>query len=247
MFSIFNKRNKIIVDCFTYDRSAFELAPIIHSYKAMPEWWKKLKNYGIGDAHKGNNEEKNMRKCYGFTELYRRSITIESWADFNIEVLPNNQGYRYYTTSDSMPEEHGRRQYGDLYRDYYHIKLVSPWKIYEKTGIKFAFVPPVWELDKFENMTILSGVVEFQLNLAANINMFIKQPKNEPYNITINLGQPLTQIIPLTDKDVELRLHNIDSKEYEKLNVGFRTLRGHREVLRLKKRNTDRQVKKCPF
>lgn len=247
MFSIFNKRNKVIVDCFTYDRSSFELTPIIQSYKAMPTWWKELENYGIGNSLKSNNDEKNMKKCYGFTELYKKSLTLECWTDINIKVLPNNEGYRYYIATDLPPEDHPRRQYGTLYENDYHIKLLSPWRIHEKTGIKFAFMPAVWELDKLRNITILSGIIEFQMNLETNVNMFLRQPEKDAYEMTINLGQPLVQIIPLTEKDIELKTHLVNLKEFEKMNSVFRSFRGHREVLRLKKRNENRKDKKCPF
>lgn len=247
MFSIFNKRNKIVVDCFTYDRSAYELTPITHSYKAMPDWWKELENYGIGTSIKSNSDEKNMRKCYGFTELYKKSFKLECWTDINLKVLPNNEGYRYYIASNLIPEDHPRRQYGSLYENHYHMKLISPWRIHEKTGIKFVFNPATWELDKLRNVTILPGMVEFEMNLETNVNMFLKKPDKDAYEMTINLGQPLVQIIPVTEKNVELKLHLIDLVEFEKMNSVFRSFRGHREVLRLKKRNEDRKVKKCPF
>ena len=71
-------------------------------------------------------------------------------------------------------------------------------------------------------------------------------PKNDN-EFVINIGQPLVQLIPITEKKLNFKNHLIDKNEYDKIHISSEkwSFYGWRKVLQLRKRNKERGT--CPF
>jgi len=244
MFTFFHRSKTIEVNCFTPNNFAYEYAPIVRGTKAFPDWWKKLP---IGDAANDieyKETKKNMRKCYGFIELYKRSLVIPSWTDLHYKVTPD-KGYNWLKGSHSAnsPQEHDKIQYQGGFDNYYHTKLMSPWYIKESTGIHFLFTAASWNLENYD-FTIPPGLLEFSVNHGTHVNMFLPKKKQD-YSFFIPTGKPLVHLIPLDEKvKINLRCHLLTEQEFKKLEVIPGTLAGVYSLHSLKKQQNE---KKCPF
>ncbi len=238
MFTFFHRRKKIVVDCFTSNGFAFEYAPIVRGPKAFPNWWTKLPFSDPEDID-FSLEKKNMRKCYGFLELYKRSIIIPSWTDIRFNVSPE-KGYTWLKSAGPDPIEHGKSQYEGGFNDYYHSKLTSPWMFKEKSGIHFLFTASTWNLENYDFL-IPPGILEFNVNCATNVNILMPKKKVD-YIFYIPTNKPLIHLIPISDSKIEIRNHLIDSDEMSRKFPAPATLRGIFPLLDMK-----RKEKKCPF
>jgi hypothetical protein len=246
MISIFNRKKKIIVDCFTSDPIAYQLAPIVRASKTIPDWWKTLENIPriktIRNVMVRNH--KNMRDCYGFRELYKRGVVLEHWTDIHCEVT--KEDYRYFYSSGKKNEEHSKEQYNNAFENFHHIKLTSPWYFQENTGVKFLMLGAEWNNEN-PNIKFLPGILEFRANRSTNVNIMLTKPENK-YTIDIPIGHPLVHIIPLNDDlDIKYKCHLISESEYYQKNISNTSLKGHNELLKLLDRNEDRSKSKCPF
>ena len=248
MFTIFSRKKTITLECFTTSDLTYKLTPIVKSTQNFPDWFKKLEDSKIEKDEKGFLSSKlTMKRCYGFLELYKKSITMESWADIKYEVTPND-GYKYLFTHGN-PEEHSQTQRGDGFKNYYHTKLLSPWFFKEKTGVYFMLSPHVWNLEDYY-FIIPSGILNFDLQHGTNVNIFLPKPKKETYEFLIPNGHPLVHFTPL-DHNIKVKIKNylVDESELKKINGNLRIsyIRGFNYLLDLKKRNEKRNIKKCPF
>jgi len=239
MFTFFHRRKKVIVDCFTADSFAYEYAPIIRGPKAFPNWWTKLPIADVNDIN-FSFEQRNMRRCYGFLELYKRSIVIPSWTDMRFKITPD-KGYTWLKTSGPDPIEHSKNQYQGGFDNYYHSKLSSPWMLKEKTGLHFLFTSAIWNLENYDFL-IPPGILEYDVNHATNVNILIPKKKTE-YSFFIPVGKPLVHIIPIVDNaKIEIQNHFVTQNELNRLFPPPTTLRGIYPLLDMK-----RKEKKCPF
>jgi hypothetical protein len=247
MFSFFHRTPKINVDCFTYDKLTYDFTPIVKSTKVYPDWWKELPNYEAGlqkreDGFYEKFDVQNLKNCYAFLEFFKKSITIPNWTDFYIET--SYDYYKWYSakTDDMFDaiEEHGKKQIGKGFKNYHHLKLISPWAISEKTNIQFSWVGFEWHLEDY-NFKILPGVINFKVNHATNVNIMVPKVKKE---FLLPAGTPLVAIIPLTEKKVILKKHLISKDEYILLmkNPNRNYINGWRTVEKLLKKQN-----KCPF
>lgn len=247
MFSFFHKTPEIYLDCYTYDSNVYSNTPIIYSSKSIPEWWKELPNYKpvFGKSENSswaNLSRKTVKDCYGFIELYKKGIVIESWTDFTINPHGKGGGYDYNISYGPGPGFH-INQIGRGFPDHNHIKLNSPWIFSEKTGVKFVWMGTEWSLDKY-NIKVLPGVINFDIITGVNINIMF--PKNEE-SFLISVGQPLVQLIPITEKKLILKNHLVNKTEYDSLTINSADISfyGWRKILKLRKRNKKRGT--CPF
>ena len=242
MFTFFHRKPKVILDCFTADPHAYNYAPIVKASKTIPDWWKVLpKSSKI--VTKTQTIHSNMKKCYGFVELFKRGLVLEHWTDMVIKV--DETGYEYVCTTGKQPSEHSRETYSGSFNNHMHIKLNSPWAFREQTGAHFLYMAAEWSLDNYD-FKIMPGVIEHKVNRASNVNIMIPK-KSDPYQIYIPIGQPLLHIIPLDNIRVEHRMHLVTDSEMKKIDMIPPKLTGFVELIKLVKRNEKRNKGRCPF
>ena len=208
MFSIFKKSTTITLDCFTPIPEIPDLFPIKRSSEFIPDWFKNLEPTVPWQGM----DRGTMKLCPGVSEYYKMGFIIPSWREFKIEMnsgIPN-------VLPDGCADIHNPVQWGKGLDGYGHIKLVSPWRIKEKTGAKFLFTNAFWQKQKHQYF-VPNGVVEYKHQSTTNVNMVISK-NSFPKDFMINAGDPLVQCIPLSDKRIEIKLHVIDPIEYAKID-----------------------------
>lgn len=245
----FFKKSKIYVDCFTTSEFRINVCPITRSTKQFPEWWKKIPGtIPFQESNGISIDRSTMKRCNGFLDLYKNSFTLPMWTDFKIEIgqEEDKSFLRWYISDDTEVTSHDSKQWANNFSQFKQIKILSPWRLKEKTGCKFAFISPSWSLlENLKDFHIMPGVVDYKYQHSTHVNMFV------PYKIgeyIINVGTPLAHIIPLTEKHVEFNCHVVDDIEYKKImtETNYPTFNGGYSLLK-KTVEKNESNKKCPF
>jgi hypothetical protein len=214
---IFSRRKKIVVDAFTDHPGAFEFFPIQKAAKFLPEWWKRLPsnreaNFGPGLDVKVTT----IKRCEGIIGQYKSGFIIPLWAELALAV-DGEGGYSFlwsnpWTKNDSITQ-HTQGDFAGYSPGHIHIKIASPWLLQEKTGVQFMWTQPSWNLiDNLFNFNVLPGVLEYKQNRATHINMYLKDQKAR---FNLQAGTPLAHVIPMSDKDVEIRPQLLNELDFE--------------------------------
>lgn len=208
MIEFFFRRPKIVLDCFTYLPELTKLFPLVLAEEKVPNFYKKLPSTV---RHNGPIRG-TMKLCPGISTLFKSGFIIPCWADIFIST-ENNMLVWY---PEDQAEAHNAKQWGENYlKSYYHLKLISPWKIREKTGVNFVYTNTFWHDDEFKPL-VVNGVVEYKYQNTTSVNMLI--PKTIfPKEFTIPAGQPLAHVIPMSDKEIVLKLHEVPAPEFHNM------------------------------
>ena len=133
-----------------------------------------------------------------------------------------------------------------------HIKLASPWGIKTKSNINFAFIDPLWNRSNISDYTVLTGVLDFKYQNESNVNIIVPV-RSEYKEFKIMAGDPVVQVLPLTESKIDIRCHLVNQQEYEKNVPNIRLQNpfiGHR-LYSWKKdfitKHDKRKESKCPF
>lgn len=245
------KRKKIVVDAITPEPAVHEYFPIVPARKFIPEYWKALPKSYV-KINKDTNlafPAGTLKVCEGFNRLYAHGFIIPMWSEFILQTQDTGQfTYQFsvnnYTWADQLISEHDRQQMGPAFDHLIHTKLVSPWMLYDKSGIKWHWTTPFWnQLTHLSNMHIPQALVEFNINHSTEINVFWPRATAK-YNI--KAGTPMTHLMPLTEHEVELKTQLVSHTEWVKRKqasaymFSFGNLYNH-------KKNHYKQKSKCPF
>jgi hypothetical protein len=242
------KKKKIVIDAFTWNSSINSYFKPDLSNKFLPDWWKQLPStFNGNNKYDITTEIATIKRCDGIINLYKKGFIIPLWSDLIVETNENGE-WRSSWSSDNSTNiiDHDKRQLGNISDDLIHIKIISPWILKEKTGVEFYWAEPVWNnLQKFNNVTFLPGVLDFKYQNNTNINILFPK-KNARYEF--EFGQPMVQLVPISDADVEIKTHLVSPEEWNHLSLmnihKFSFLNFHRN----KKKIIDSQEKKkCPF
>lgn len=230
------KPRKIHVDCFTKVETIAQVNPIRKAHHFVPDWWKKLDNtFPSTNSHGLVTHRGTMKHCTGFIELHKRGLIIPMWSDLVIEVL--NGSYRYemalddYGNGGQAVAWHNPEQHGNSYNNMINLKIGSPWKLREKTGIDFLYTSYTWETAKtLPKMQFLNGILNFKHQASTNIQTMLPV-ENQQSRMEIEAGVPIMQLIPLSDKKIEPHIHVLSVAEFEKFKHVEATFKFQRSYL----------------
>lgn len=217
MFDIFIKRSQITVDCFTNNPSIYEFNPISLANKNFPSWWKnteksfKYENSQSGIVH----DVPTIKTCDGLLSLYSVGLMIPLWSDLIIETRTDGSWRYQYSSDENGPiVSHDRMQLGNNFGRFIHVKIISPWLLQEKSGVKFLFTGAVWNYkEKMFDINIVPGCVEFAKQHSTHINFFVPRKDGR---IELNVKEPLVHLIPLSEKKIVVKNHLISDDEFTK-------------------------------
>lgn len=234
-------KKKVVLDCYTTSKNIYEFFSINYTKNFIPEWWKKVpKAYRYADNF---FDAPTIKTCPGFIELYKKGIMVPLWSD--LEIQSNMEDYKYqFADRESSIEYNHPDAVGPIVHNMnsHSIKLTSPWLFDCSHDVDWLFVNPMWNLETMDVMTV-PGTVKFHHALRSNINLMIRRGLDT--NISLSAGTPIVQMIPLTDREVEVRCHYVSRAEFQEREVNVRSFffGGYKKVSELK----EKQQKKCPF
>lgn len=249
----FFKPKKIVVDSFTFDPNTYDLFSIKPAIYSIPEWWKQLPNsIDLQVSERLNIKSGTMKGCDGFKSLYRSGFMLPIWSDLVINIQDNASDIAFANrllsnVGGSDIVTHDAKQYGDNFSGMFHAKIMSPWLMKQSNDLKWALIEPTWSLlEHNPEVKILPGVIEFKYQHQLNINLFLKKSGTL---FEILAGEPLAQLVPLTDKRVEVKNHLITQNEWADMtnlsSPKFKFFNGYKTNKLM--RTSAQKEKKCPF
>ena len=231
---MFWKNKPLVLRFVTCDRDAFAFAKPDKATKFFPNWWKEL-----AKNHK-NHEERDMTYCNGFVDLYKKSIIIPAWSHFKTTI-----GYDFYEWNfiDGRSEavEHAPFQRGSFLpeSEYQHLKLVSPWIMECDEDVFVSWQEPMYS-QTISGMKVMTGLTQPKYMSAININiMFKKEQETQQYEF--DLGYPLVQLLPLTEREFKIEHLLVTKEEYDARHP----LKYHSKFAQHNK--TIKALQQCPF
>lgn len=243
------RKSKITIDCFTDSPLSVEQYPVDKSVKFVPEEWKRLPTTVEVKANPSQTSNltvsvPTIKRCQGIIDLYSRGFIVPAWTDFSLEMLGERQINAHDAGKKITLEYHGRELYWpDLYKGSAHVKINNPWFFKEKSGVSFLWNQCDWvNTNILRDFKIVTGVLNFKYQHIANINAFQKVGSI----VKFSAGDPLIQLIPLSEKEVDIKCHLLSDTEYQKLKKECNDRATYSGHYRNKKAFMDKQSK-CPF
>ena len=239
MFDFFVKREKVVIDFFcdlsaAGSNLAFQMAKPDFSVKHYPDWFKKtpasvdLNEIGVYDEpiicpHTGKGPiSMTVKTCQGVLELYKQSITIPSW--FVMEADVDNKGVSIKCPAQEVVSHscHPNIQFDQFVKkeDAVNFKLDTPWMVQSKPNIHIMLSQPGWDnYYRYRYMSVLPGIMNLKYTNEMKVNYLLDVPKDSHtvYTTRWDVLDPLVHLIPITDKEVEIRHHLIDVNTMKKL------------------------------
>ena len=245
MFFFF-KEKKLIIDAFVHENNkhVYDYAKLDYARSFYPEWWKNLEKPKFD--WEGFGMPTNMKFCSGIIDHYKQGIVMPLWSDLAIKTNETSITSIFSDQITPPVSWHPAEIRNNVYKDFFNIKIQSPWLIKSDKNIMFNFLPTFWNKNSHEGYEVVPGTINFYYQHGTNINMFVPIKKN---NITINFGQPLLHIVPLTERKIELKNHLISEKEWSVLQTKSGTPLSFSKKFITLKRAIDKndEMPKCPF
>lgn len=209
---IFFKKNNIILDCFTSEPGVAEVFSVGSIINNMPSWWKSCPN--STPTHDFPVELSTIKRCPGIKDLFKTALVIPAWNEYILYKDPA-QGFSHIgPTRLAEGMQHQSGQLGDLYKDYFHFKFVSPWYFKEKSGINWLMTTPTWHSNT--DILVPQGVIEFKTQHSTHVNIVSKK-EQVLKEYKIKAGDPLAYLIPLTESNVKVKIHVVSQEEIRKM------------------------------
>ena len=259
---IFNfKKSKITVDCFTYSPVAYELYKIRKAVLFYPETIKKMSpTFTIKERNTNISKEiPTIKKCTGISGLYTKGAIMPLHLDYitQPQSYTNDETALGATDNMNLLGHHSKEQYKPFFDGYHHVKFFSVWNMVEKSGLKFIWMPALYNLEEYQlndKIIIPPGLTYYDEQPQSNINIFIKK---DAENFIMKAGTPLIHIVPLTEKQVDWKCHLVDWNEWLSKNTiphdapslysGTRNNRWAKEKALADKMDSEEKKGKCPF
>lgn len=228
--------NSITVDLYTDDKHAYDMFRPDHSKKFIPNWWKKLPT-SRPDTHQHIHldglEVAGMKTCPAIIGYMKKGFIIPSPASITIQKFMDGKvAFDILPEKYSQPLSHTAEDYKDHKPGYQHIKLPLPWRIKTNESIEWIWSQPQWHQKNPLSHWSSPGVIDFKYTHIADYNLFL----NSGNRFSITPGEPVAQLIPLTDKDIKLKYHLVTTEEFHRLDnyKGWR-INNFKERLRIYK------------
>ena len=204
-------KKKIYIDFITTSQIAYDYNPIKKSIHFLPDWFKKLPKEYMNDFFPTST----LKRCPGIVDLYKKGMIMPLWSDLALKTESNPTDMRYqFADQESKIEFHDPRQRGAYLPSdkYINFKIISPWLAETKENISWLLAPCTWNYNPF-NFHIVKGVINFKYVQFIQVQSFIPFTDS---SFIIEQGTPLLQIIPLSDREVEIKTHLVDHNDFEK-------------------------------
>lgn len=228
------------IDFYTVRPEVYRYAKIDHAMNFLPSWYKDLsvKNY---DSRCPGGVQYSMKGCYGFRELFKRSLIMPLWSDVNIFLGKAGTDLAHWNFSDACSSitVNTERDYGSFLdaTKIQSLKFESPWYAFTKSDVNFCYVQPTWNTMKYsDTLHVLPGLMDFKHQSGTHVNMALSR-KPEDKTLELKHGMPLVHIMPLTEEKVKIKHHLADEKEMfnrvknHGVGMGFPIFGGHLSFL----------------
>jgi hypothetical protein len=199
----FTRQKKITLEAYAPVGELINLFPIIKA--DTPNWFKKI------SANVNNGS--NIKHCSGVKDLYKRGLMFPLWADYEIDISRTGVSVRSGMAEDKFKSadiHNLQNQASGLWPGYSSVKFNSPWYFWCSEPIEWVWVQPMWDQQHPQQLSLVPGISEYKYMHQTNINTLIRIPDKQE-TISLKAGTPMAHLIPLTEKDWDLKLIVMDS------------------------------------
>ena len=215
-----------------------EIAPVQKTMKFKPQWFKSLPQYkqrppvnffDENDTTAKHKHMPNMRGCIGLTGLMSKGFILPMWCDLQMRVPESKDviGWAgekaregvFPADQRTQVEPHHYAQYNGAFPMdlWYHTKIISPWLFRCKEEIEFAWIDPLWfRPESMAYYSLLPATLNYKYQTTTNINIMMRKYDKESA-FYIAFQQPMVQVIPLSERDVSLKVEAISDKEFSRI------------------------------
>lgn len=254
----FFKKKPIYLDCYTTQNHVHNFFKIESTKKYVPDWFRNLPS--TFSNPKSVIPIPTAKTCSGIINYFKSGFVIPLWTDAQFGYTPINNGYTttlqlttQFADQTTQAQVHVQDQIGNEFmpnETYLHFKVFSPWAFKCSEDIEWLWTQPTYNFKYPDELIMLPGSIEFKHNSNVFINFSIRKHNAEgkPNLLTLNAGQPLVQLTPVTEREVVVRNHLVDVAEWQRIyqtNNRVFFFNNHN-----KKRNLAKQQaheSKCPF
>ena len=238
----FFKKSKLHVDAFISEQYAavFETAPIKYSHHYYPDWWRNLSKNEF-DFDKMTTPT-TAKSCIAIIEYYNKGITIPMWSDFALKSNGVEIVHQFSDTISELVWHHPEQRKG-FRMDQHHFKLTSPWWIKSEKDVYFNFLPDFYNLNR-NDLQIIPGTIDYYYQHSTNINFLVPSGQGQMF---IPFGQPLVNIVPLSERELVLSNHLISDAEASKIKAKHRPIMFSKKAVNFKKYSKANDTAKCPI
>lgn len=218
----FKRSRKIKLVANTFDKAVFDFAKPIHR-PGTPNWLRNLCPVVRSKDPLTDLEVTvpTAAYCPGIKDYVKKGIIIPAWFDCEIIIRPNGS---YDVSSLEFNEkvvQHPNYQMGSEFikDDRIFLKLSSPWAFTCKEDIDFSYGPAFYNSNFYVDNDVINppGILNFKYQTSTNIHLAFKI-KPETYRVEIKAGTPLTCLIPLSEREVDLELKLVDNETFWNLS-----------------------------
>ena len=217
MLTIFKRNKPIVVDAFVNNESIAHYTPLVKSQEVLPDWWKKMSGKTQAQAHNGIIiEGPTIKRCDSVLNLLTRGFVIPLWSDCILETREDGAHRYSWPCDDNLPMvPHAENQTGSALAQHIHLKIINPWLVQEKDGAEFFWTSVDYHTpDTMFNYRVVPGITEFKHQHSLHINMFFPCQDSR---IELSRGQPMAQLVPISDRPVDIRCHAVTDAEYKRI------------------------------
>lgn len=235
----FFRTPKIVLDAFTYNVNAVEVAPIEHASNYLPDWWKALPKQRLPPDSFFPNP--TMKTCVGMHQYYSKSLALPMWSE--LLVVVENAHYKWqFSDMESEASIHATEQYEGFIdpKKVGHIKIMTPWMLKTKHAVNWLMSHPVYNTVNTFDYTICPGLLDFSKQHAVHVQALINLAENK--YVQIPQLAPIAFLTPLTEKSIDIRRHLVSVEEFNLYDKASTPMSFINKYL-----NRVRNVKKCPY
>ena len=254
MFNLFGSK-KLVVDAYTYKHSIFYTYNPKIAREYAPSYLKDMPAI-IENPYNGVPMS-TLRGCVGLRKLYSQGIILPLWTDVivNIPESPkegtnNPPGTPGVIVADltTRIQSHPTEQWSNFVdpRLFVHTKLESPWLFYCKEEIDWIFAGCSWNQKDPLEAEILPGCLDFKYQHQTNVNILIKRNTTNS-RLFMEAGTPIVHLIPVTERDIELKIHLVSEDEYMHMSASNAPTSFTNNYNKSRKIRQDNEKSKCPF
>jgi len=253
---MFFKKKKIILNCYTYNQQTYDFFPISKSTKHLPSWWKQMgPTFNTPARFTG---WPTIKSCHSVNAFLKRGVTIPLWTDALLGVAkvdtPAGPQHRIITEFGDQVQTkcgvHGSMQMSQEFlpeHNYTHLKLETPWLFESDDDTEWLWTHPVYNNNELDQFTTLPGIIEFKYNHVVNINLTMRKEWNgEPLLLNLEAGKPMVNLIPMSNRQVEVRNHLVSKDEWNEIKDRNTHIFFRGNYNKFVKLNKEKETK-CPF
>lgn len=193
-----------------------EYFPIVPSSSALPKWWKDVPSSAFNwDLFRSVT---TVKGCSGIINTIKQGFIMPLWSDLAISYDVSNYKYDFANGVSKMGPHESSSAPGWM-EDHHIMKIVSPWILHSSCNDTQVMMtePHYRNTSRSQLYFNPSGILTpMRGSMGTNIFMMLRK-SNTSQNLSFKAGDPLVQFIPLTNRDVKLKVEVASRKDYIKL------------------------------